>query len=83
VGEQGIDAYMADRSYGNGIRLFPTMTDTKHGHGLRNGAIYEVARERFTAKDFSYEEKSRTCRCPAGQRLIETALTLMSMALSA
>jgi transposase len=67
--EQGIDAYMADRHYRQRDPAFADYGRYKMRSREEKRRYYGVESERFTAKDFSYDEKNRTCRCPAGQRL--------------
>lgn len=67
--EQRIDAYMADRSYRQRDPAFADYGRYKERSREEKRRYNGVASERFTAKDFLYDEKNRTCRCPAGQRL--------------
>ena len=67
--EQQIDAYMADRSYRQRDPAFVDYGRYKERSREEKRRYDGVARERFTAKDFLYDETNRTCRCPADQRL--------------
>jgi transposase len=69
IQEQGIDAYMADRSYRQRDPAFSDYGRYKTRSREEKRRYYGHRSERFSAKDFSYDEKQRTCRCPAGQRL--------------
>jgi transposase len=67
--DQQIDAYIADRqhrqrdpAFAEADRYKERSREEKRRRAGRTG-------ERYTAKDFDYDEKTRTCRCPAGHTL--------------
>lgn len=67
--DNNIDAYIADRNH---RRRDPAFAEadrykerSRQEKRRRAGRNYE----RYTAKDFDYDEKHRTCRCPAGNNL--------------
>ena len=64
-----IDAYIADRNhrrrdpaFANADRYKTRSREEKRRRAGRNP-------ERYTSNDFDYDEKHRTCRCPAGNNL--------------
>lgn len=64
-----IDAYIADRQHRN---RDPAFADAdRYKERSRKDKRRRAGRhpERFTAKDFDYDEANRTCRCPAGNKL--------------
>jgi transposase len=67
--EQGIDAYIADRSYRRRDPAFADYDRYKKRSREEKRRYYGKSTQRFTAKDFIYDEKDRSCRCPAGNRL--------------
>jgi len=70
VEEQGIDGYMADRSYRKRDPAFADYGRYKERFRQDNRRRYTRTRpERFTRQDFFYDEKSESCRCPAGHVL--------------
>jgi transposase len=69
IEEQGIDAYIADRSYRRRDPAFADYDRYKRRWRREKQRYYGVDSERFTVKDFIYDEKDRSCRCPAGNRL--------------
>jgi transposase len=66
--DNSIDAYIADRSHRQRDPAFADYDryktrfrkDKRHYHGIDT--------QRFTTKDFVYDEMERSCRCPAGNR---------------
>lgn len=67
--EKNIDAYIADRSH---RRRDPAFAHAdRHKERAREERRRRAGRnlERYTVKDFDYDEKNRTCRCPAGNAL--------------
>ena len=67
--ENNIDAYIADRNhrqrdpaFANADRYKTRSREDKRRRAGRNA-------ERFTSRDFDYDDKHRTCRCPAGHAL--------------
>jgi len=67
--ENGIDAYIADRSHRQRDPAFANYDRYKIRFRKDKRRYYEIDSQRFTAKDFIYDEKERSCRCPAGNRL--------------
>jgi transposase len=68
--EQGIDAYMADRSYRQRDPAFSDYGRYKERHRQEDRRRHTRTRpDRFTRRDFFYDQANRSCRCPAGQRL--------------
>lgn len=68
--EQGIDAYMADRSYRQRDPAFADYGRYKARHREEDRRRHTRTRpDRFTRRDFFYDEANQSCRCPAGQRL--------------
>jgi transposase len=64
-----IDAYIADRSYRQRDPAFADYDRYKIRYRKEKRRYYGIDSKRFTAKDFIYDEKNRSCRCPAGHRL--------------
>jgi len=67
--ENDIDAYIADRNhrqrdpaFADADRYKTRSREDKRRRAGRNA-------ERFTSRDFDYDDKHRTCRCPAGHAL--------------
>jgi hypothetical protein len=67
--ENGIDAYIADRSHRQRDPAFADYDRHKIRFRKDKRRRYGIDSQRFTAKDFVYDEKDRSCRCPAGNRL--------------
>jgi hypothetical protein len=67
--ENGIDAYIADRSHRQRDPAFADYDRYKRQFRKDKRRYHGIDSERFTAKDFIYDEKDRSCRCPAGNRL--------------
>ena len=67
--EKGIDAYIADRSHRQRDPAFADYDQHKIRFRKDKRRYYGIDSKRFTAKDFIYDEKDRSCRCPAGNRL--------------
>jgi len=68
--EQGIDAYMADRSYRQRDPAFSDYGRYKERHRQEDRRRHRRTHpDRFTRKDFFYDQANQSCRCPAGQRL--------------
>lgn len=67
--ERGIDAYIADRSHRQRDPAFADYDRYKIRFRQDKRRYYGRDTDRFTAKDFVYDEKDRSCRCPAGHRL--------------
>lgn len=70
VEASGVDAYIADPQYRRRDPAFAERDRYKERHRyedrLRDGS---EERKRFEAKDFVYDEKMKTCVCPAGHNL--------------
>jgi transposase len=66
--ENGIDAYIADRSHRQRDPAFADYDRYKIRFRKDKRRYYEID-SRFTVKDFIYDEKDRSCHCPAGNRL--------------
>lgn len=64
-----IDAYIADRSHRQRDPAFADYDRYKVRFRKDRRRYYGTDSERFTSKDFAYDETDRTCRCPAGHRL--------------
>lgn len=67
--DHNIDAYIADRNH---RQRDPAFADAdRHKERSREEKRRRAGRtsNRYTAKDFDYDEKNRTCRCPAGNNL--------------
>ncbi len=67
--ENNIDAYIADRSHRQRDPAFADYDRYKTRFRKDKRRYHGIDSERFTAKDFIYDEKDRSCRCPAGNRL--------------
>ena len=67
--QHGIDAYIADRSHRRRDPAFADYDRYKVRFRKEKRRYYGMDVQRFTAKDFIYDEKDRSCRCPAGNRL--------------
>jgi hypothetical protein len=67
--ENGIDAYIADRSHRQRDPAFSDYDRYKIRFRRDKRRYYGIDSQRFTAKDFIYDETNRSCRCPAGNRL--------------
>lgn len=67
--ENSIDAYIADRSHRQRDAAFADYERYKTRSRREKRRFYGRDTERFMAKDFLYDEKDRSCRCPAGNRL--------------
>jgi transposase len=70
IEEQGIDAYMADRSYRQRDPTFSDYGRYKERHRKEDRRRHTRTRaDRFTRQDFFYDEQTDSCRCPAGHVL--------------
>jgi transposase len=69
IEEHGIDGYVADRSFRQRDPAFSDYERYKTRFRKDKRRFHGIDSERFTAKDFTYDDKNRSCRCPAGQRL--------------
>ena len=67
--ENGIDAFIADRSHRQRDPAFADYDRHKTRFRKDKRRYHEIDSPRFTAKDFIYDEKDRSCRCPAGNQL--------------
>ena len=67
--ENGIDAYIADRSHRQRDPAFADYDRHKTRFRKDKRRYHGIDSTRFTAKDFIYDEKDRSCRCPAGNQL--------------
>jgi len=67
--EDGIDAYIADRNHRQRDPAFADYDRHKIRFRKDKRRYHGIDSQRFTAKDFIYDEKDRSCRCPAGNRL--------------
>jgi transposase len=67
--QNGIDAYIADRSHRQRDPAFADYDRHKIRFRKDKRRYHGIDSERFTAKDFTYDEKDHICRCPAGHRL--------------
>ena len=67
--EKGIDAYIADRSHRQRDPAFADYDRYKLRFRKDKRRYRGIDSERFTTKDFIYDEKARSCRCPAGNPL--------------
>lgn len=77
VEEQGIDAYMADRSYRKRDPAFVDYGRYKERFRKENRRRQMRTRtERFTRQDFLYDKINETCRCPAGHVLYRDGKTI-------
>jgi transposase len=64
-----IDAYVADRNHRSRDPAFAGADRYKERSRQEKRRRAGRHSERYTAKDFDYDEKHRTCRCPAGNNL--------------
>jgi transposase len=67
--EHGIDAYIADRNHRQRDPAFADYDRYKTRSRQEKRRYYGTDATRFKTKDFVYDEKDRTCRCPAGNML--------------
>jgi len=67
--EENIDAYIADRNHRSRDPAFANADRYKERSREDKRRRAGTNPNRFTAKDFDYDEKNRTCRCPAGHSL--------------
>ena len=67
--ERNIDAYVADRSHRSRDPAFADADRYKERSRQDKRRRAGTNTNRFTAKDFDYDEANRTCRCPAGNNL--------------
>mgnify|MGYP001567774396 FL=1 len=67
--DQNIDAYIADRSHRSRNPVFAEADRYKERTRQDKRRRAGTNPNRFTAKDFDYDEQHRTCRCPAGHPL--------------
>src|SRR5262249_5611655 len=67
--ENGIDADIADRSHRQRDPAFTDYDRNKTRFRKDKRRYYGIDSTRFRAKDFVYDEKDRSCRCPAGNHL--------------
>jgi hypothetical protein len=67
--DKGIDAYIADRGHRQRDPAFADYERHKTRFRKEKRRYYGIDSQRFTAKDFIYDEKDRSCRCPAGNTL--------------
>jgi len=67
--ENSIDAYIADRNHRQRDPAFSDYDRYKTRSRKEKRQFYGRDTDRFTAKDFVYDEKDRSCRGPAGNRL--------------
>ena len=67
--QNGIDAYIADRSHRQRDPAFADYDRYKVRFRKDKRRSYGMDVQRFTAKDFIYDETNRSCRCPAGHGL--------------
>jgi Transposase DDE domain len=67
--ENGIDAYIADRSHRQRDPAFADYDRHKTRFRKDKRRYHGIDSTRFTAKDFIYDKKDRSCRCPAGNQL--------------
>ena len=69
IQEDGIDAYIADRNHRQRDPAFADYGRYKTRFRKDKRRYHGIDSTRFTAKDFIYDEKDRSCRCPAGNQL--------------
>jgi len=75
--EQGIDAYMADRSYRKRDPAFSDYGRYKERFRKENRRRHTRTRSgRFTRQDFFYDKINESCRCPAGHVLYRDGKTI-------
>jgi transposase len=67
--DQRIDAYIADRGHRQRDPAFAGAERHKERSRKDKRRRAGTDPNRFTAKDFDYDEANRTCRCPAGHNL--------------
>jgi transposase len=67
--ENNVDAYIADRQHRNRDPAFADADRYKERSRQDKRRRAGTNPHRFTAKDFDYDDKNRTCRCPAGNTL--------------
>lgn len=67
--ENNVDAYIADRNHRNRDPAFADADRYKERSRQDKRRRAGTNPHRFTSKDFDYDEKHRTCRCPAGHSL--------------
>jgi hypothetical protein len=67
--ETNVDAVIADRRHRNRDPAFASADRYKERSRQDKRRRAGTNPERFTAKDFDYDEAHRTCRCPAGHAL--------------
>ena len=67
--DNSIDAYIADRNHRKRDPAFSDYDRYKTSSRREKRRFYGRDTDRFTAKDFVYDEKDRSCRCPAGNWL--------------
>jgi transposase len=63
--ENNVDAYIADRQHRNRDPAFADADRYKERSRQDKRRRAGTNPHRFTAKDFDYDDKNRTCRCPA------------------
>ncbi len=68
LGEQSIDAYVADREFRKRDSRFDNAGRYKERH-RKEKARLEGRRRLFTTEDFSFDPDMKFCRCPAGKRM--------------
>ena len=67
--ENNVDAYVADRNHRSRDPAFADADRYKERSREEKRRRAGTNPNRFTAKDFDYNETQRTCRCPAGHPL--------------
>jgi transposase len=67
--EHKVDAYIADRNHRSRDPAFADADRYKERSREEKRRRAGTNPHRFTAKDFDYDDKNRTCRCPAGNTL--------------
>jgi transposase len=67
--ENNVDAYIADRNHRSRDPAFADADRYKERSREEKRRRAGTNPNRFTAKDFDYDEANRTCRCPAGHHL--------------
>jgi hypothetical protein len=67
--KNSIDAYIADRSHRQRDPAFSDYDRYKIRFRKDKRRYYGIDSQRFTVKDFIYDETNRSCRCPAGNQL--------------
>ena len=77
IEQEGIDAYMADRSYRRRDPGFAEYGRYKERFRKENRRRHRRTRsERFTRQDFIYDKINESCRCPAGHVLYRDGNTI-------